>query len=78
MNPSHASITVTPDQAAQIARQLYQLSGDAVPLPGELDFNFRILDNGHRYVLKISQPDVSLDYIQFQQALPGCLICISR
>lgn len=78
MNPSHASITVTPDQAAQIARQLYQLSGDAVPLPGELDFNFRILDNGHRYVLKISRPDVSLDYIQFQQALPGCLICISR
>jgi 4-aminobutyrate aminotransferase-like enzyme/Ser/Thr protein kinase RdoA (MazF antagonist) len=69
MNPSYASITVTPDQAAQIARQLYQLSGDAVPLPGELDFNFKITDNGQRYILKISRPDVSSDYIAFQQAL---------
>ncbi|MDZ7667357.1 MAG: phosphotransferase [Desulfotignum sp.] len=69
MNLSYSSINITPDQAAEIARQLYQLSGDIVPLPGELDFNFKITDGAKRYVLKISRPDVSSGYIEFQQAL---------
>ncbi len=46
MNPSYASIRITPDQAAQIARQLYQLSGDIETLPGELDFNFKLRTPG--------------------------------
>ncbi len=69
MNPSFASITITPDQAAQIARQLYQVSGDIMPLPGELDFNFKITDSRQSYILKISRPEVSPAYIDFQQAL---------
>jgi 4-aminobutyrate aminotransferase-like enzyme/Ser/Thr protein kinase RdoA (MazF antagonist) len=69
MNPSYSSIRITSDQAAEIARQLYQLSGEIVPLPGELDFNFKITDGTQRYVLKISRPDVSSGYVAFQQAL---------
>ncbi len=69
MNPSYASIRITPDQAAQIARQLYQLSGDIETLPGELDFNFKITDTRQSYILKISRPEVSPGYIEFQQVL---------
>jgi 4-aminobutyrate aminotransferase-like enzyme/Ser/Thr protein kinase RdoA (MazF antagonist) len=63
------SIRITPVQAAKIARHLYRISGDIQPLPGELDFNFKITDGEQSFVLKISRPDVSLDDIQFQQAL---------
>jgi len=69
MNPSYASIRITPERAGQIARQLYQLSGNVVPLPGELDFNFKITDSRQSYILKISRPDVSSGDIAFQQAL---------
>ena len=69
MNPSYSSIRITPDQAADIVRQLYQLTGDIVPLPGELDFNFQITQDTRKFVLKISRPEMSSGYIEFQQAL---------
>jgi 4-aminobutyrate aminotransferase-like enzyme/Ser/Thr protein kinase RdoA (MazF antagonist) len=69
MNTPYSSIRITIDRAADIARGLYHITGDIVPLPGELDFNFRITDGSRRFVLKISRPDVTLEYFQFQQAL---------
>ncbi|MEX1314703.1 MAG: aminotransferase class III-fold pyridoxal phosphate-dependent enzyme [Desulfotignum sp.] len=69
MDQKYSSICITAAKAAEIARHLYQLSGDIVPLPGELDFNFRITQDSRKYVLKISRPDVSSGYFEFQQAL---------
>jgi len=69
MNTPYSSIRITIDQAADIARDLYHISGEIVPLPGELDFNFRITDGSRKFVLKISRPDVTPGYMQFQQAL---------
>lgn len=69
MAQKYSSIRITTAQAARIARQLYQVSGDIMPLPGELDFNFKITGGRQSYILKISRPGVSSGYIQFQQAL---------
>ncbi|MDT8377446.1 MAG: aminotransferase class III-fold pyridoxal phosphate-dependent enzyme [Desulfotignum sp.] len=69
MEHNYSSIRITTAQAADVARQLYQLTGDIVPLPGELDFNFKITDSRQSYILKISRPEVSPGYIEFQQAL---------
>ncbi|EMS80948.1 acetylornithine aminotransferase ArgD [Desulfotignum phosphitoxidans DSM 13687] len=71
MEHKYLSIRITTAQAEQIAGQLYQVSGDIMPLPGELDFNFKITGNGQSYILKISRPEVSPAYIEFQQALLG-------
>jgi 4-aminobutyrate aminotransferase-like enzyme/Ser/Thr protein kinase RdoA (MazF antagonist) len=39
-------------------------------LPGEIDFNFKIdASDGKEYVLKISRPDESAEYLDFQQKL---------
>ena len=69
MNTSYLSMHIDVDRAADIARRLYRVTGEILPLPGELDFNFRITDGSRPCVLKISRPEVSFDYMQFQQAL---------
>ncbi|MCF8077188.1 MAG: aminotransferase class III-fold pyridoxal phosphate-dependent enzyme [Desulfotignum sp.] len=69
MAQKYSSIRINTAQAARIARQLYQVSGDIMPLPGELDFNFKITGGRQSYILKISRPGVSSCYIEFQQAL---------
>ncbi len=69
MEQKYSSIRINTAQAARIARQLYRVSGDIMPLPGELDFNFKITGSRQSYILKISRPEMSSDYIAFQQAL---------
>lgn len=69
MAQTYSSIRINNLQAAKIARQLYQVSGDIMQLPGELDFNFKITGSRQSYILKISRPEVSSGYIEFQQAL---------
>lgn len=69
MKPAYSSIKITTDHAEQIALELYGLSGEIKALPGELDFNFRIETKVQTYILKVSRPDVDLDYIRYQQDL---------
>ena len=64
-------------QAAAIAKDLYQLEGDIISLPGEVDFNFRIISEKGSYLLKIGRPDDDLKYIEFQQELLN-FICNSN
>jgi len=69
MIQDYSSISIKPEQAARIASEMYGLEGTAVPLPGELDFNF-LIDTGEvRYLLKVSRPDTDLEYLEFQQAI---------
>jgi hypothetical protein len=42
MGTSYSHIKITEKQAVHIASDLYGIQGKAFPLPGELDFNFRI------------------------------------
>jgi len=68
MNYEHLKIST--QQAESIAFKLFNIKGTASPLPGELDFNFRLkVTNGDGFILKISRPNEEEDYIDFQQAL---------
>ena len=69
MGVDYLSIRIDIDRAAETARQLYRLEGEITPLPGELDFNFRIKADSGSYILKISRPGAELAHIEFQNAL---------
>ncbi|MFT4832610.1 MAG: 4-aminobutyrate aminotransferase-like enzyme/Ser/Thr protein kinase RdoA (MazF antagonist) [Psychroserpens sp.] len=64
------TIKITTDQAEKICRDLFNIAGSAEPLPGEIDFNFKINDAiGDGYILKISRPNENVEYLDFQQKL---------
>ncbi len=66
--PNFSELKISPQYAETILSELYHINGTAIPLPGEIDFNFRIrTDNTIEYVLKISRPDVDKKYLDFQQ-----------
>ncbi|WP_235537820.1 aminotransferase class III-fold pyridoxal phosphate-dependent enzyme [Sediminicola sp. YIK13] len=63
-------IKISARQAEQICLELFNIKGGAKPLPGEIDFNFKIDDvNGEGYILKISRPNENAGYLDFQQKL---------
>ena len=67
MNPKYASIRIDSTRAALIAKEHYQLEGKITPLPGELDFNFKIKSGMQSHLLKISRPQTDKQVIEFQQ-----------
>jgi 4-aminobutyrate aminotransferase-like enzyme/Ser/Thr protein kinase RdoA (MazF antagonist) len=63
-------LKISVQQAESIAFTLFNIQGTASPLPGELDFNFRIkVKNSAGFILKISRPDEDEEYLDFQQQL---------
>ncbi len=70
MKMNYNTLQISTDKAAAIALSLYNITGQASPLPGEVDFNFRIkVADGDGYILKISRPDENEAYLDFQQKL---------
>ena len=69
MGEDYLSIQIQVDQAAKIAKSLYQVSGKAISLPGEIDFNFCIKSDSGSYLLIISRPEADIEFIEFQQEL---------
>jgi 4-aminobutyrate aminotransferase-like enzyme/Ser/Thr protein kinase RdoA (MazF antagonist) len=60
-------IKVNTDQAVKIAESLYGLTCEAIALPGESDFNFRLTTNGNEhYLLKVSRPETVISYLDYQ------------
>ena len=56
--------------AEKILFDLYQIKGTASPLPGYVDFNFRIkIENEEGYILKISRVEENKKYLEYQQHL---------
>ena len=67
---NYNSLTIKAQQAENIISELYQIKGVATPLPGEIDFNFRVKTKiGESYVLKVSRPNENEKYLNFQQKL---------
>jgi len=66
-NGKYEQLKISCNQAEEIAFENYGIQGKASPLPGELDFNFRILSKEASFVLKISRPDTDEEYISFQK-----------
>ncbi|MDX2285478.1 MAG: aminotransferase class III-fold pyridoxal phosphate-dependent enzyme [Bacteroidia bacterium] len=56
--------------AAGLAAAHFGIAGSAHPLPGEVDFNFRIqTPSGESYILKISRPGADAGLLDFQAQL---------
>ncbi len=67
---AYNEILIKSDLAEKILADQYQIHGKATPLPGEIDFNFKINVKGvDRYILKISRPDAVFEELEFQQNL---------
>ena len=67
---SYNTIKITVAQAEKILFDLFNIKGIASPLPGELDFNFRIkIKDEEGYILKVSRPNEDENYLDFQQQL---------
>ena len=67
---NYETIKITTQQAEEVLLSCYQIKGEAKPLPGELDFNFRIkIDGEYKYILKISRPNEDENYLDFQQQI---------
>ena len=63
-------IRITKTLAERICSDLFAIHTSAEQLPGEIDFNFKMgVHEGESYVLKISRPDESLEFLEFQQSL---------
>ncbi len=61
---------ITAEQAEDLVFKIYGLKGKAFPLPGEIDFNFRIkVNDGDGYILKVSRVGEDGDYLEYQQQL---------
>ncbi len=59
--------TITPDQAERALETLYGVQGRAEELPGELDRNFLVSDEGGpRYVLKVYHVGANTEVLDFQ------------
>ncbi len=69
MQTDYNLIKINVSQASELARDLYQIEGEITPLPGEIDFNFKITGRNHSYLLKISRPDFNPAQLDFQQQL---------
>lgn len=69
MSLEYSAIKISPYEAQHIAKELFHLSGTAIALDGEADFNFKIQTSNKNYLLKISRPNEDLDYVDFQSKL---------
>ena len=69
MSLEYSAIKISTNEAETIAKELFNLSGEAVALDGEADFNFKIQTTNKNYLLKISRPAENLDYVDFQSKL---------
>jgi 4-aminobutyrate aminotransferase-like enzyme/Ser/Thr protein kinase RdoA (MazF antagonist) len=66
----YSEIKLSLEKAEALACDLFNIKGKAVSLPGELDFNFKIIPKlGQCFVLKVSRPNVNADYLDFQQKM---------
>lgn len=69
METNYTSISISIAQASSLVKEMYGLKGEISSLAGELDFNFKIKTKKESFVLKISRPNVPLDYINFQHEI---------
>lgn len=67
---NYTDLKISTQEAESILFELYNIWGIASPLPGEVDFNFRIKsENEDGYVLKISRPDEDENYLDLHQGI---------
>jgi len=61
---------ITSEKASEIAKIYFNITAEAIELPGEIDKNFRLLTTqGEHFLLKISHNDVSDGFLDFQNKI---------
>ena len=56
------------NQANCLLKNHYDIDGKLIPLPGEIDLNFKVkVANENKYVLKITELDENRAYLDFQE-----------
>nr|WP_299387871.1 aminotransferase class III-fold pyridoxal phosphate-dependent enzyme [Allomuricauda sp.] len=66
----YTELKISTAEAEQILHHSFGINGKAKPLPGEIDFNFRIeVPDGDGYILKVSRANEDLEYLEYQQLL---------
>ena len=74
---SYTDIKINIKQAENILLKVYGIHGIASKLPGYVDFNFRMkVKNNESFILKISRPEESKKYLEFQQNLLQYIDCL--
>jgi 4-aminobutyrate aminotransferase-like enzyme/Ser/Thr protein kinase RdoA (MazF antagonist)/murein DD-endopeptidase MepM/ murein hydrolase activator NlpD len=67
---SYEAIKISSQEAESILLDKFGIEGKANPLPGYIDFNFRIkVGEKNKYVLKVSRPDEDEAFLDYQQQL---------
>ncbi|MDG1508868.1 MAG: hypothetical protein P8Q53_03715, partial [Flavobacteriaceae bacterium] len=62
---NYAQQKISTSEAEKILFDLYCIKGTASPLPGYVDFNFRIkIENEEGYILKISRVEENKKYLE--------------
>ena len=64
-----SKLTIDCHEAPAIAERLFSVKGEATPLNGERDLNFKLETAEKTFLLKISRPDEPEDFIDFQTQL---------
>lgn len=66
----YSQLQITKDEARTISENFFGITGTATPLPGEVDFNFKIkTSEGNSFILKVSRPGMDHQYFDFQQKI---------
>ena len=70
MKTEYRHLVISEREAEKIVLEKFGIEGTAEFLPGEIDINFKIRNStGQVFVLKVSRPDASREYLYFQQEL---------
>ena len=64
---NYKKLVLSTNEVNKIVKKEYGISGSASKLQGEIDINYKIsTKNSQDYILKISRPDSTSDYLDFQ------------
>ena len=69
MTTEYSSLKISLSEAEEIASINFGKKGVATPLPGELDFNFKICTHNENYILKVGRPGENIELLDFQQKI---------
>lgn len=65
MSSNYNKNLISVEEARVILKDNYNLTGILSPLPGEMDFNFKVKTAGRKYILKVSRPEFDPEFIDF-------------
>ena len=64
---NYKKLVLSTNEVEKIVKKEYGISGSASKLQGEIDINYKVsTKNSQDYILKISRPDSTSDYLDFQ------------